>query len=212
MHLTTAAVQPRADGGRVVYVPPAAPDLTLWLQPVQSRDQARALCLAWLGELAGRPLAASDLLRDAHGKPSLPGSDFAFNVSHSLTGGSDASGDISGSAGWLALVWSRRQARLGVDIECWPRRGDLAALARRYFHPAEIAAWQAAPVPLRDLYWLGLWTRKEAVLKAHGLGLRMTLATLDTTPSPVQHPDTGGWQIDTRLLLPGLVGSIAWPA
>lgn len=202
MHLTTAAVQPRADGGRVVFNPPAAPGLTLWLQAVPDLMHARQLSQAWLAELSDRPLAQLDLRRDAHGKPWLADADFVFNLSHSVADGS----------GWLALAWSRAHAAVGVDIERWPRRGNLDALARRYFHPAEIAAWQAAPEAERDLHWLGLWTRKEAVLKGRGLGLRLTLAALDTTQSPVQHPDTGCWQVDTCLLLPGLVGSLAWPA
>lgn len=202
MLLTTAAVQPRADGGRVVFSPPDAPDITLWLKTVPDTARARQLGDSWLAELSGRPLDQLDLRRDAHGKPWLADTDFAFNLSHSVGDGD----------GWLALAWSRTRGAIGVDIERWPRRGNLAALARRYFHPAEIAAWQAAPGPERDLHWLGTWTRKEAVLKGHGLGLRLALASLDTTPTPVQHPDTGCWQVDTRLLLPGLVCSLAWPA
>lgn len=207
MHLTTVAVQSRADGGRVVFNPPAAPDITLWLQAVPDLASARQLREAWLAELSARPLDRLDLRRDAHGKPWLADTDFAFSLSHSVAA---SRGDAV--SGWLALAWSRAHAAIGVDIERWPRRGNLAALAKRYFHPAEIAAWQAAPASERDLHWLSLWTRKEAVLKGHGLGLRLTLATLNTTPTQVQHPNTGCWQLDTCLLLPGVVGSLAWPA
>jgi len=69
-------------------------------------------------------------------------------------------------------------AELGVDTE-WSGRGAFPAgrLAARFFHPDEAAALQQVPRgPEREALFLTLWTRKEAVLKALGLGIANHLA------------------------------------
>jgi 4'-phosphopantetheinyl transferase len=69
-------------------------------------------------------------------------------------------------------------AELGVDVE-WMGRATLPAarLARRFFHPDEAAALESVPRgPARHRLFLTLWTRKEAVLKALGLGIANHLA------------------------------------
>ncbi len=69
-------------------------------------------------------------------------------------------------------------AELGVDVE-WTDRGHFPAgrLATRFFHPDEAAALQQIPRgPAREALFLTLWTRKEAVLKALGLGIANHLA------------------------------------
>lgn len=65
----------------------------------------------------------------------------------------------------------------GVDIET-PRPGrDSLALARRYYDPREIAWLERLPSDARAEGFLRLWTLKEALLKAMGLGLRAGLAS-----------------------------------
>lgn len=121
---------------------------------------------------------------------------FAFNYAHS--------GD------WLLLAWSRTAAALGADLEVLTREQAWAALARRYFHANEQAAWQAQPASDQAASWLRLWTRKEAVVKAHGLGLRLRLDTLDTTGDAVQHPELGDWRLLSQRE-DVVVFSLAWP-
>ena len=63
-------------------------------------------------------------------------------------------------------------AELGVDAEWTGRRVPARRLAERFFHPDEARALAARPDELarQDLFMV-LWTRKEAALKALGLGI-----------------------------------------
>lgn len=124
------------------------------------RATARAALRILLGGYQGADPAALRIDVGPHGKPFLaeppPLSDgLEFNLSHS---GSDA------------LVAVARMT-VGVDLERTVRRTpvDERRLANRFFTPAEVAAWQAGRKT--DAAFFRLWTRKEAVLKAHGGGL-----------------------------------------
>lgn len=95
--------------------------------------------------------------RGPHGKPSLPGSDLAFNLSHSGPVGLLV-------AGSSALEW-------GIDIERIRPLPDALAVARRVFTPAEQEALWREPPDHQSRAFMTLWTRKEACLKALGTGL-----------------------------------------
>lgn len=103
-----------------------------------------------------------------HGKPVLAGAAAAsgihFNLSHS---------DALGLAGWA------RDREIGVDIEVWRQTSDEAALVRRFFSPAEIAAYEALPLERRREGFFNCWTRKEAYVKAVGRGLGLALDSFD---------------------------------
>jgi len=147
----------------------------------------------WLCELLGH---TPRIERTDAGKPFIARSALQFNLSH--------------SPHWVALSWRIGHEPVGVDIEDLGRRPSFAALAERYFHPAEKSAWLAADTSESAATWLQIWTRKEAVLKAHGLGLRLQLNTLDTCRDAVQHPLIGCWQLHS-FRLPDAVVSISWP-
>jgi 4'-phosphopantetheinyl transferase len=102
-----------------------------------------------------------------HGKPELAGASkpgLYFNLSH--------------SAGLGLVGWSW-QRDIGVDVEVWRPTRDQAALVRRYFSPAEIAAWGSLPRGRRQEAFFNLWTRKEAYVKALGRGLALPLDSFD---------------------------------
>jgi 4'-phosphopantetheinyl transferase len=99
-----------------------------------------------------------------HGKPYLPPQpgqpDLRFNISHSQ------------QFAVLAFAWGRR---LGVDVEVIRPLTDIADLVRRFFAPAEVAAWETVlPEQQADAFFCG-WTRKEAFIKAIGDGLSYPL-------------------------------------
>jgi 4'-phosphopantetheinyl transferase len=111
-----------------------------------------------------------DFAAGADGKPQLAGaaatSELCFNLSH--------------SAGWGLVGWSWRRD-IGVDVEAWRVMRDAAALVRRYFSAAEIAAWEALPQEPREQAFFNLWTRKEAYVKALGRGLSLPLHSFDVS-------------------------------
>ncbi|MEQ1296931.1 4'-phosphopantetheinyl transferase superfamily protein [Acinetobacter soli] len=123
---------------------------------------------------------ALDYAVTAHGKPYLRHSTLAFNHSHSQDD--------------YALAISDRVVDIGVDIESLNRKIRFDALAQHAFHPDEYACWKALDEDVR--YWFKVWTTKEAILKAHGMGIRLDLNTLNTH----MHPTSDQGQIvDDRL-------------
>ncbi len=80
----------------------------------------------------------------------------------------------------LVVVDDVRGRRPGVDIELRDRRlPDTRALARSVLSPAELDALDRSPRGERDALFLRAWTRKEAVLKAMGVGLSMPTTGFD---------------------------------
>lgn len=92
---------------------------------------------------------------NAHGKPRLLHDVLAFNLSHSAD---------------MALVAVTAGFEVGVDVEAI--RNDLPdeALAAAVLTPAEHAALNACPPASQSQAFAHCWTRKEAVLKALGIG------------------------------------------
>ena len=122
------------------------------------------------GVLGIAPLAVP-IREGAHGKPCLARGEgsrllpaLGFNVSH------------SGNRFVVALA---RGMDPGVDVERIRPRASLSRLARRFFSPAEQRAVAAASDPLGAFY--RIWTRKEAVIKAHGRGVSLGLDRFDVS-------------------------------
>lgn len=122
----------------------------------------------------------------AHGKPALldPSGRIEFNVSH---------------AGDCALIAVTKDAECGVDIE----------LERPHISGKETAERSFCP---REVEWLSqvesgftrLWTMKEAIMKAVGLGLAIPLNDIDVTD--VAEGRTSSIQLRTA----GLEPQILW--
>ena len=121
-----------------------------------------------LGTALGVDPLAVPIVEGEHGKPRL-GPDrrlppIGFNVSH------------SGSRFVVAVA---RGMAPGVDVERMRPRRSIAALARRFFSPAEREAVGADPDRLRAFY--RVWSRKEAVIKADGRGVGLGLDRFDVS-------------------------------
>ncbi|WP_165493307.1 4'-phosphopantetheinyl transferase superfamily protein [Acinetobacter sp. ANC 4216] len=105
-----------------------------------------------------------------HGKPYLVNfPEFYFNHSHSQKN--------------YALATSRNMPDIGVDIEDLDRKVRFEALANHGFHAYELKHWN--DLQQDSGYWFKVWTTKEAVLKAAGLGVRLNLNELNTQVHPV---------------------------
>jgi 4'-phosphopantetheinyl transferase len=106
--------------------------------------------------------------RGAHGKPFLPGQGIQFNFSDTKDG---------------ILVAVGRGLELGADVETMQRTVDHLAVSTHYFTPEEQEDILRSSDTKRR--FLELWTRKEAVLKASGVGIMEDLKVLRVDPALV---------------------------
>jgi 4'-phosphopantetheinyl transferase len=161
----------------------------VWVAPAgdDQRSTARDLLLELTGALLD---GTAELRHEPNGRPYVDG--LAVSISHSRT---------------LVAVAASAAGPVGVDVEdVYPR--EVAGLARRWFDPSELE-WMARQ-PDELTAFLDLWTAKEAVGKALGLGLR-TAGLRRRMPLPV-HVLPGQVQRmrgDSLALHAGLVESAA---
>ena len=154
---------------------------TVTLDGLSAQEHARAASMAF-GQDARRFLASRHALRhvlanaldrlpeglviepDDFGKPHLlQGSAPHFNLSHS---------------GYQGLIGVSLDRPIGVDIEVVLEVVDADALVGAHFTADEREEWLSAPDPLRDRAFLTCWTRKEACVKALGVGLSLQPASI----------------------------------
>ena len=121
---------------------------------------------------SGKP----DLKRLAPSRP-----DWRFSVSH------------TGPHVAIAMTLG---ADVGIDIERLDRKVEPLHIARRYFTPGEFEELESAPEEARVKAFFAGWTRKEAIVKARGLTMAESLATLrvDLDPAAIHpaHEDAPG--------------------
>ena len=127
-----------------------------------------------------------------HGKPFAKVDDLqapiAFNVSH------------SGQHGLIALA---PRGRVGVDVEERAPQRNLDVLVDAVLGPRERAEVAAASGRRRLDVFLDLWTLKEALSKAHGLGLSLDVSSFDI-PADIRNGACSG-----MFRLPGMP-DVAW--
>ena len=145
----------------------------------------RGLMRAQLGQELGIAPQMVRIATDDHGKPFLRDDpDLAFNLSHS---------------NGLALLATMRGGVIGCDIE-W-RNPELACprVAERLFAPEEYAVLAALPSEQWIAGFYNCWTRKEAYVKALGLGLSYPLYAFTVSVEPGQPAcftsDEPGWTL-----------------
>ena len=92
----------------------------------------------------------------------------SFNVSH------------SGNHGLIALA---PEGRIGVDVEQRDTRHDPDGPIRTVFAPAERAELAATCDARKVDLFLTLWTLKEALVKALGVGLSLDLSAFEIPPA-----------------------------
>ncbi|MCX7138175.1 MAG: 4'-phosphopantetheinyl transferase superfamily protein [Proteobacteria bacterium] len=132
---------------------------------------ARAMLRILLARHVGLTPAELKFNLGPHGKPYIaaaPGP-LHFNVSHSAE---------------RAIYAISRDCELGVDIEYTARTITHEGIAERFFSARENTELQClAPVDRKRAFF-ACWTRKEAVVKATGDGLRVPLDQIEVTVSP----------------------------
>lgn len=127
---------------------------------------SRAIVREIIGRYVGREPADLVFSAQPGGRPFLKGQQLDFNLSHS--------GD------WLVLAIGQG-CRFGVDIESYCPSSPHEAIVGQHFSRAEQEQWRSAAPDGRAKVFARIWTRKEAALKAVGIGIIDDLAMLDTT-------------------------------
>ena len=101
---------------------------------------------------------------NAQGKPGLAACPLNFNLSHSHE---------------RALFALSYHPAVGVDIEYMENKLELSAIADLFFTSQENKYLQAAPQQQKIFAFYQGWTRKEAFIKAKGLGLSYPIQALN---------------------------------
>jgi 4'-phosphopantetheinyl transferase len=118
---------------------------------------SRTLLRRVLAKYAGEEGAALRIRVEGSGKPRLEHPSWLrFNLAHS-------------PAMWVFAV--SRDRDVGIDVEELDRRVNVAAVARRLFHPDELAALDRLPEEQRRRAFFRVWAQREAVVKTLGEGM-----------------------------------------
>ena len=108
-----------------------------------------------------------------YGKPSLTSASqhtpLYFNVSHSHE---------------MALYAFTTLGEVGIDLEYINRNVEILELAGRFFSPREVAMLRTVPSQFQYEAFFNCWTRKEAYIKARGMGLSLDLQLFDVSLAP----------------------------
>lgn len=87
--------------------------------------------------------------------------------------------NLSHSQSVALIAIGNGETEIGIDVEVLRPMADVEAMAASYFTAAEQRALAAVTPALRSRAFLTCWTRKEACLKAIGLGLGVDTRTFD---------------------------------
>ena len=109
-----------------------------------------------------------------YGKPALASGAVQFNMSHS---------------GGIVLIALADGMPIGADVEMVRPLPDRDEIVRRYFHPGEVADLAALEEgSAAPLAFFRCWSRKEAVVKALGLGMSLDLHRYRVSCRPGDKP------------------------
>jgi len=137
---------------------------------------ARGLLRTILGRYLGRDPRTLRFSSNTYGKPGLAqefGGDasLSFNVTH---------------AGGMALYAVTRNRAIGIDLEGIRMDVECDSISEHFFSLRERRLLRALPSEQRPEAFFHCWTRKEAYVKARGLGLSIALDQFDVSVSPAE--------------------------
>ena len=157
---------------------------------IGDRDQLAlgyALHRLVLGKVLGCDPVDAPIGRDASGCPRLHGERMFTSLSH---------------ADRCVALAVTATGPVGVDIEPSARASVMPEIASRVCHPADAAALAALVGSAWSAALLALWVRKEAFLKAAGVGLQRDMQTF-IAPEAALLPLPGGGAVQPRMLEAG---------
>lgn len=151
-----------------------------------------------------KPPAEIDIANRATGKPHLPHSQLQFNISHSK----------------LCMICAVTQKTpIGVDYQAVYRISNMETLAQAFFSPHEQDIYHSKPASEQREYFFNTWVRKEAFMKATGLGFHLPSNCFSIsensggtlTLESDNHPEVldREWFIEDLPVKPGYKGALA---
>ena len=171
---------------------------------------AFGLAVLLLGAYLGAPGKSIRLVRSPAGKPGLA-PEWAKQGLHF---------SLSHSGQWL-LIGTTRHVPIGVDIEHERRMVRARDLSDRFFAAPERQHLAPLDEPDLSLEFLRLWTAKEALIKAAGVGIAghvgrvvVSNGTTGLVPAelPQDWPAPDTWSLRAPGLAGGVIGHVALPA
>jgi 4'-phosphopantetheinyl transferase len=108
-----------------------------------------------------------------HGKPALPKGELSFNLSHSQ------------GQGLIAIALGRP---VGVDLELVRPFEEADGVSEAIFSRVELGQFRALDRSEREPAFFSAWTRKEAYVKATGMGFSTNVAGVEVTFAPAAPP------------------------
>ena len=162
---------------------------------------AHGLLRHLLGRYLGIPAATVDIATHEKGKPILADESIGLSFNMAYTGEH-------------LLVAVADGTSVGCDVERLRPVKDALSLARRFFTAGEHGAIAALPDAERLVAFFTCWTRKEAVMKAHGAGMALLP---EIEPGCVALPAGGGilqvggqtYAVSDMEGLKGCIGAVA---
>ena len=146
---------------------------------------------------------------ESHGKPQIAPAisqdqQLKFNLAHS---------------GGLALYAFTLVGEIGVDLEHIRLEFTGDDIARRFFSATEVECLNQLPPHTRHEAFFNCWTRKEAFIKAKGVGLSLALDQFDVTMAPAEpaallrtrwdEDEASRWSLQSIEVGPGYAGAVA---
>lgn len=140
-----------------------------FLRPI---DRNRYIAAHGVLRIFGKHLLGAEvqITVNEFGKPQFLNTPIQFNLSHS---------------GNIILLAFSLNSPVGVDVEQKRAMGDLDLIAANYFHQSEAQAINGLDEPLLSETFFSCWSKKEAVVKALGLGLSLPLNAFEVGTYPL---------------------------
>ena len=131
----------------------------------KQRILSRAILRLILGCHTHEPAQNLQIHTSKYGKPYLKNQNIYFNVSHTKH---------------MLIVALSTQYDVGIDIEYKNTDIQTQNLPKQCFHPQEWEYFQSLPHNKKQLFFLEMWTKKEAASKAIGLGFHYPFQQINT--------------------------------
>ena len=165
-----------------------SPDSVQWMESILSAEENRRAARFHFNIDRHRFILSHGALRDIlacylylspediqfkigeQGKPAIASeTNLNFNLSHS---------------GDFVLIAIASSHKVGVDVEKHRQDMEHEKIANRFFSEREQSELEKLPNDQKMIGFFNCWTRKEAYIKAHGLGLLLPLDSFDVSLAP----------------------------